>query len=109
MQVIIHVMVKKGKASLREQIVEQIEKRGEDGLFVEFHHVKHRSKGWAKIKREKSHGALNIEWDADARMLVARAITRGGNKPDELVGSFVSFLLRRFGKRIESMVLRTVE
>jgi hypothetical protein len=64
-----------------------------------------RSRGWTKVhSTEKDrHGAINIEWDADTNILLARVITRGKGKPNLIIGDFVDFLLRRFSRRIQAI------
>lgn len=110
MQVVMYIMAKPNQNSLREIIADDIAKwdRG-FGLEVVSKLTKNRQRGWSKINRPGSAGALNMEWDADAKTLVVRAVTRGGNKPDELVGNFVGYLLHKHGRRISSITLRTLE
>jgi hypothetical protein len=109
MQVIMYVMAKPNQPSLRELIADDIAQRDRgDGLEIISKQTKGRSRGWSKIKKPGSAGTLNIEWDADAKTLVVRAVTRGGNKPDELIGTFISYVLRVHGKRISSISMRTL-
>jgi hypothetical protein len=109
MQVVMYVMATAKQQSLRERIVNDIESwdRG-DELEVVSKQSPKRPRGWAKIKKAGSAGALNLEWDADAKTLVVRAVTRAGNKPDELIGRFVGYLLRVHGRRISSITMRTL-
>jgi hypothetical protein len=109
MQVVMYIMAKPNQPSLRELIADDLSERDRgDGLEVTSKRTKGRPKGWAKIHKPGSAGALNMDWDADAKTLVARVVTRGGNKPDELIGSFVAYLLRVHGRRISSITLRTL-
>lgn len=62
-----------------------------------------RKPGWSKISGKGLSGALNIEWDASAHMLLVRAITRKGNTPHKLLGVFLDYLIERHGKRIASI------
>jgi hypothetical protein len=109
MQVVMYVMAKSGQQSLRESIAADINKwdRG-FGLELISWQTKGRPKGWSKIHKPGSAGALNLEWDADTKTLVVRAVTRAGNKPDELIGSFVAYLLRQHGSKISSITMRTL-
>jgi hypothetical protein len=109
MQVVMYIMAKPHQPSLRELIADDIARwdRG-DGLEIISKQTKGRVRGWSKIKKLGCAGALNIEWDADAKTLVVRAVTRAGNKPDQLIGTFVSYILRVHGKRISSISMRTL-
>lgn len=110
MHVVMYVMAKPNQPSLRELIADDLSGRDRgDGFEVVSRHTKGRSNGWSKIHKPGSPGALNVEWDADAKTLVVRAVTRGGNKPDELIGTFVGYLLRVHGKRISSITMRTLK
>lgn len=109
MQVVMYVMAKPKQQSLRERIVKDINnwERG-DELEVVSKQSPRRPRGWAKLKKAGSAGALNLEWDADAKTLVVRAVTRAGNKPDELIGRFIAYLLRVHSRRISSITMRTL-
>jgi hypothetical protein len=58
--------------------------------------------GWTKVHGTlpTRHGAINIEWDADASVLVFRVVTRGRGRPNLIIGDFVDYLLRRHRFRI---------
>ncbi len=106
MQVIIHVMTKSPQqSSLRELIVTDLMAHERDSLVVISQHTKGRPQGWAKIKRTGSSGALNIEWDADTKTLVCRVVGKAGRQPNELVGSFVAYLLEWHGKRVRTVTI----
>ncbi|HZZ74013.1 MAG TPA: hypothetical protein VFE24_17295 [Pirellulales bacterium] len=109
MQTVIYVLAKPNQQSLREYVVRDFKTYEFDGYWnVILEHKKGRVKGWAKIERTDCYGSLNIEWDADAKTLIGRAVTRKGHHPNELVGHFVSYLLRWQRKRISSIVVRTI-
>jgi len=109
MQVVIYIMGRPGKGSLRKQIADDISKWDhDDGLDVVSKQTKGRPQGWSKITKKDAPGALNIEWDAASSTLLARAVTKKGNKPDELVGTFISYLLRVHGSRISAITMRTI-
>jgi hypothetical protein len=107
MQTVIYVLAKPNQQSLREAIVADLG-RFEYGLDEMSQQKKGRSKGWAKINCKSSYGCLNIEWDSNTKTLIGRAVSKGGNHPNELVGAFISYLLRWQGKRISSITLRTM-
>jgi hypothetical protein len=103
MQTLVQVVCSKGP-SLREAIASdrQLAKRG---LALKEHHRPGRQHGWAKVHStlDGRRGAINIEWDGDTNILLCRIVTRGGNKPNLIIGDFVDYLLRRFSRRIEAI------
>ncbi len=64
-----------------------------------------RSRGWTKVRSTEAgrHGAINLEWDADTSILIARVVTRGRGKPNLIIGDFVDFLLSQFSTRIQAI------
>lgn len=89
--------------SLRKAITDDLAKRGHEVLILEeFLNLK-RKPGWSKISGRGFPGAINIEWDASAHMLLARAIARKGNMPHKLLGAFLEYLVERHGKKIASI------
>jgi hypothetical protein len=102
-------MLKSSKAeSLRQTVVDDLQKGDFYGLYVVQEKKPGRAKGWAKIKCDKATGALNIEWYPDTKILIGRAVAKRGNYPDILVGSFVAYLIAHRGSSIGSIVIRTV-
>jgi hypothetical protein len=93
----------KRRSSLRRLIVQDIEDGGDDRLHVEECHAKGRANGWSKLRAKGLPGAINIEWDADQSMLTVRAIAKRGNTPHELLGLFLSYLIKRHGKKVASV------
>lgn len=97
MQTVIQVFAT-GSGSLRDRIVR--DRYLEDyNLHVAAHKKQTRPHGWAKLRMDGGHGAINIEWHGSSRMLICRVVTRGG-RPAEITGLFVEFLLDRFGRQI---------
>ena len=64
-----------------------------------------RSKGWMKVHSTEPEraGAINVEWDARTHVLICRVITRGGGRPNLIVGDFIDYLLARHRSRIQSI------
>jgi hypothetical protein len=92
-----------GGESLRDVIVHDV-KLERYGLQVS------RQKHLLAIQDGRSHtsdyetaGAINLEWDAGTRTLLARIVTRGRRTPDEIVGRLVAYLLGRYQQRIRSI------
>lgn len=89
--------------SLRKRIADDLSYGQHDILYVQAFKDPARPSGWAKIKGQGLPGAINLEWDASANMLLARAITRKGNRPHALLGVFLEYLIERHGKKIASI------
>ena len=89
--------------SLRKAITDDLNKYEHEMLRIEEMRNPDRNPGWAKISGIGVPGALNIEWDASAHMLLARAITRKVNTPHKLLGVFLDYLIERHGKQITSI------
>lgn len=86
--------------SLREAIGSD-RKLGEYSLSIEKMKQKGRSPGWMKVhSTDQRRGAINLEWDAQAHVLMARVITRGASRPSAIVGDFINYLLARHSRRI---------
>ena len=103
MQILVQVICKKGK-SLRDSIVNN--KNLTDHLLKASEQKKmNRSKGWAKIHstEQDRHGAINIEWDSDTSILIARVITKGKGKPNLIIGDFIDFLFSQYRQRIQAV------
>ena len=64
-----------------------------------------RSHGWTKVHSTEPgrRGAINLAWDANTNLLLARVITRGPGKPSLIIGDFVHFLMSRYRKRIQAI------
>jgi hypothetical protein len=95
MQTVIQAFCWEGD-SLREKIVK--DKKLEDySLTVSKQKTTGRNPGWAKLYSTENDrpGVVNIAWHGAAMMLIARVVAKGGNKPDKLVGDFITYLLAR--------------
>jgi hypothetical protein len=100
MQTLIHV-IGKGTKSLRDRVVND-PKLEDFGLVVSEFKRKGRPQGWAKLHMNGAHGAINIEWHASSRLLLCRAVTKGG-KPHDIVGAFITFLIAHHQRQILSI------
>ena len=105
MQTLIHVFCKRGP-SLRDKIAKDDRRLSKFKMYVDRQKSPERSRGWAKVKSEAHDrdGAINIEWDGDASVLVCRVVTRGGD-PAAIVGDFTHYLLAYHTGRIRSVYL----
>ena len=103
MQILIQVVCKKGQ-SLREKIVKD-KKLADHSLKVSEERRNDRARGWAKIHgaTQDRRGAINVQWLADTNILLARVVTRSGNKPNLIIGDFVDYLLAHHKGRIEAI------
>ena len=105
MTTVVHVACY-GSTSLRERVVHD-RRLGDYDLFVQRTRLPGRNPGWAKLYGSDygTKGAINLEWDADTRTLLARVVTRAKGKPDVIVGRFVAYLLGRHRGRIRSITV----
>jgi hypothetical protein len=104
MQTVIQVLCK-GSKSLREAIVTDKKLEGYRLDLVQSKNP-HRSPGWAKVRSlEGEPGAINFDWSASSRTLTCRVVTRHGNKPNNIVGDFIAYLLARHSTRIITVLL----
>lgn len=89
--------------SLRQIIVNDLARAEHETLYVQEHKNPERKPGWAKIRGRGMPGAINLNWIASSRMLTARVIVKRGNKPYQLLGTFLEYLTERHGRRISSI------
>jgi hypothetical protein len=103
MQLLVQVICTRGK-SLRDGIAKD-RQLARDNLEVSEQKRPGRQRGWTKVHSSlpDRHGAINIEWDAKTHVLICRVVTRGKGKPNQIVGDFVDYLLRRHRRRIEAI------
>lgn len=103
MQILIQVICRKGP-SLREKVVKDA-RLSRHSLKVTEERRSDRPRGWAKIHSTEPdrRGAINVQWLADTNILLARIVTRSGNKPNLIIGDFVDYLLARHKSRIEAI------
>jgi len=105
MQTIIQVSCYESR-SLRERIVND-KHLADYGLEVSQQRTSGRNPGWAKVHSSdhKAAGAINLEWNGATRTLMARVITRGSSKPDQITGRFVGYLMKRHRSRVRSILI----
>jgi hypothetical protein len=103
MQIVIQVICTKG-SSLREKIVKD-RKLADHDLQVSEEKRTDRSRGWAKLHSTEAdrRGAINVQWLAATNILLVRVVTRGGNKPNLIIGDFVDYLIARHKSRIQAI------
>ncbi len=101
MQTLVQVVSSGGK-SLRDLIVNDT-KLEDFGLRITKKQQPGRAHGWAKIHSSESEGALNIEWDAAARILTCRVVNRGRGRPNRIVSELVDYLMARRSSRIQAI------
>jgi hypothetical protein len=103
MQTLVQVVCTRGP-SLREAIVKN-PRILRSHLRVVRQKQPGRPRGWAKIVSTEPDrpGAINVEWDANTSILLCRVVTKGGNRPNLVIGDFVDYLLGRFKRRIEAI------
>lgn len=106
MQVVLNVMARPSlRESLRELVIADLQ-RWEYHLEIESERKVGRQGGWAKIKALDLPGVINISWHPNSKTLIARAIAKSGNTPDELVGRFIAYLLARRRKQLSGIAIR---
>ncbi len=93
-----------GSGSLRERIVND-SKLQKFNLEVTEQKKPGRNPGWAKLHSTENYGAVNIHWNGPTKTLVCRFVTKRTNKPDNIIGNFLGFLMARYRKRIKAIVL----
>src|SRR5437867_4327593 len=101
MQTVIQVIAS-GRGSLREKIMTDPQLRRFDLIPTE-HQRPGRPHGWAKIRSEAAHGAINLEWHGRSRSLIWRVVTKLGNKPNPIIDDFVDYLPARHQSHILSI------
>ncbi len=106
MQTLVTVHCRKGR-SLREAIEADGRREATHGLKVVWAHKRGRHPGWLKLRSTVTGrpGAINIEWDGDASLLLCRVITRGGNRPHQILGDLIDYLMARHRRRIRFVVV----
>lgn len=103
MQTLVQVVCTRG-TSLRDRITKD-KKLADFGLTTTKARQPGRQHGWAKLRSTEPDrfGALNIEWDGDAGILLCRVVNRGAGRPDRVLGDFVDYLFSRHRSRIEAV------
>lgn len=106
MQIVLNIMARSSlRESLRELIIADLQ-RWEYHLEIESEKKVGRQSGWAKIKTPDLPGVINITWHSNSKTLIARAIAKNGNTPDDLVGRFIAYLLERRRKQLSGIAIR---
>src|SRR5262245_51657289 len=108
MQTLVQVFCKGNLTSLRSKIAND-KRLPKYCLAVSRHSKRGRTGGWAKIHSTEADGVLNIEWDADTKILWTRVINKRHGKPDRIIGDFVSYLMARHGKKIKSINIVSID
>jgi hypothetical protein len=105
MQTVIQVFTA-GRTSLRERIGND-EKLEAWRLRVIRRHKQGRKPGWAKIGSTEAEvrGTINVVWDGSARILTCRVVSKMGNKPSQLIGDFMAYLIERHRRTIRTVNL----
>ena len=105
MQTLIQVVCSE-KKSLRNVIAHD-DKLEKFNFYIEAKRKSGRSPGWAKIHSIDPHirGAININWQGRVNILNCRVITKGTGKPANIIGDFIRYLLTRFARKIESIIV----
>jgi hypothetical protein len=105
MQTLIQVVCSE-KKSLRE-IIAQDEKMWKYNFYIDAKQKPGRSPGWAKLHSldPSVRGAINISWQSKVKILTCRVITKGTGKPAIIIGDFIKYLLGRFSRSIESIII----
>lgn len=63
-----------------------------------------RSEGWSWVhSRNSAKGAVRYRWNSQLKILECWAVTKGGNRPFQLIGEFVESVLHSQGKKVRSI------
>lgn len=106
MQTLITVHCTRG-GSLRDALENDARRETHHGLRVVWAHKPGRHPGWLKLHSTHPDrpGAINVEWDGDARLLLCRVITRGRSRPHFITGDLIDYLMARHRRRIRFIVI----
>ena len=101
-QMVIQVLTTRSR-SLRDTITRD-QKLRDYRLKVAQHKKGTRNPGWSKLRStEGAHGAINMRWEANLRMLLCRVITKAGGTPGFITSDFVYYLLARYRRKIQAI------
>ncbi len=104
MQTVIQVICR-GSKSLRDEVVNDSTLKTYS-LYCVKKKDNTRPSGWAKLKSTKNApGAINVAWSNTSQTLTARAVAKKRNKPYEIAGSFITYLLTKHNGRIVTMLI----
>ena len=100
MQCVLVIVCTRGE-SLRDKIATD-RRIGNFQLEVTEQKRTRRHMGWSKVHSTQPGvpGAINVQWDAHASLLVCRVITRGAREPHQIIGAFTQYLLATYYGRI---------
>jgi hypothetical protein len=103
MQILVQVVCTRG-TSLRDAIAKN-PRLGRHQLRVSEQKRSGRAHGWTKVHSTEPNrrGAINLAWDANTNLLLARVITRDPGKASLIIGDFVHLLMSRYRKRIQAI------
>jgi hypothetical protein len=105
MQTLIQVVCSEKKSLL--DVIAHDDKLKKFNFYIEAKQKPGRSPGWSKIHslNPEVRGAINISWQGRVNILNCRVITKGTGKPANIIGDFIRYLLTRFGRKIESIIV----
>ena len=107
MQTVVQVVCSKGK-SLRDAIAN--DNCLEDYNFKILTEKKQgRKPGWTSVRSTDSslRGTIKMQWSASTRFLICRVINKGAGRPNQIIGSFINYLLERHKKRLKLVTIWT--
>src|SRR5881227_1660452 len=68
------------------------------------HHKADRSPGWSWVHSGNGgKGSIRYQWNRDLNILECWAITKGGNRPSQLMGEFIEAVLNSQRAKIKSI------
>jgi len=93
--------------SLRQRIGEDLGRDKHPELCVGWYKKAGRVRGWTSLQGRPGgpYGALKLEWDGKCGLLTVRAISKRGQKPFELMGIFVEYLLTKQRAHIANITI----
>jgi len=63
-----------------------------------------RHEGWSWVhSRNGGSGAVRYRWNSQLQILECWAVTRGGNRPSQLIGEFVASILNSQRRKVKSI------
>ena len=103
MQILVQVVCTRGP-SLRDAIAKNT-RLDRHLLRVSEQKRSTRSRGWTKLHSTEPdrRGAINLEWDANTNLLLARVVTRNASRSSLIIGDFVHLLMSKYRRRIQAI------
>ena len=104
-------VVGEGAGSLRARMNARLKKdrkrtteRAHSPLILKRHRKSDRRPGWSSAhSRNGGRGAVRYRWNARLKILECWAVTRGGNRPSQIIGEFVETVLDYSNRKIKSI------